>query len=90
MSMYYSNAKRRDHSGAISHVTVYSDSTKSWVLTPRQDVIRSINSGNTHVTYIYRNGGYVTGSQIHVYDGRFLRTDRNRNASDNLDELPDC
>ena len=59
---------------------------------PRQkvDAINDIENG-THAYYVQDNAG--SKSDIHVVNGptgKYLRSDPNGNASDNLNNLPDC
>lgn len=55
------------------------------------EVINDIESGNIYYTALKRNEEYIIGSKIDVINtiyGKYLRTDGNSIAQDNLGNLP--
>ncbi len=78
---------RKDSDGDI---TALCNPSYIWSPCYKSDAIRDIES-KTHSYYV------VSGSQevdIHVVNdpdkGKYLRTDRDKTSSNNLDDLPDC
>ncbi len=61
----------------------------SWSPRSKADAIRDIESG-VHTYYVLWTDGTT---DIHVVDGpqgKYLRTDKDTTARNNLDDLPDC
>jgi hypothetical protein len=77
---------RKDEEGDIIALC---NKGKSWSPRKKGDAIRDIEA-DTHTYHVKDTSGR---SDIHVVDGpsgKYLRTDPNGTASDNLDSLPDC
>lgn len=58
----------------------------------RQQVVSAIGTGSTFVTIIRKDGSWNRGSDVHVVtvNGvKYLRTDGNSTARDNLGSLPE-
>jgi hypothetical protein len=89
--------KRTDpKTGAISELLVHQRNPNNsmtqlgWY--SRQAVIDHIESGQTYMTIRIVGGTWSPGAVIHVVTvngKKYLRTDRNQTARDNLDSLPE-
>lgn len=58
----------------------------------RAQVVLTIEAGNTFVTILNQGGSWRKGQNVHivVINGvKYIRTDQNRQASDNLENLPE-
>lgn len=58
----------------------------------REEIIRDINDGYTHVTAYRENGKWIEGEAVNVVTlggVDFIRTGRNNTRSDNLGNLPE-
>lgn len=56
-------------------------------------VITDIESRGLTVKTVYHDdhqGRWIDGDEVHVADGRYLRTDVNDIQADNLEHLPEC
>lgn len=58
-----------------------------WSPVSKADAVRHI-SNKIHTYYVQQPGTKRT--DIHVYDGKHLRTDPDGDDENNLDNLPDC
>lgn len=59
---------------------------------PRNQVVNAINQGKSFVTITFKDGQWYNGADVHVVpvNGvKYLRTDKNSIASDNLGNLPE-
>lgn len=78
---------RKDKDGDI---TALCDDGAPWAPRLKADAIRDIDTG-LHTYHVPWVGGRT---EIRVVDdrvkGRYLRTDRDNTARNNLDDLPDC
>jgi hypothetical protein len=91
---YYVSAVRRDENGTTLQLKVHQ--TNPWDGTgatwQRIEVVGAIeNLGKSFMTMYYRDGKWVTGEDIRVIrvnNVPYLRTDANKTARDNLDNLP--
>ncbi len=58
----------------------------------RADVIKNIKSGKTYATITKaKDGGWLKGQDVHIIQvgaEDFIRTDENKTAKDNLENLP--
>jgi hypothetical protein len=64
---------RKNEQGVITHVKVSDTYTKS-------EVISQIQHGTSFIV--------PSGTEVHVVDGKYIRSDRNNTSTDNLGELP--
>lgn len=58
----------------------------------RSQVVSSIENGASFVTIFQRNGKWQKGQDVHIVTIRgvkYIRTDRNSRAADNLENLPE-
>ncbi|MCB2141249.1 DUF3892 domain-containing protein [bacterium] len=60
----------------------------------REDVVSAIERGNTLITILENADGkkWVIGQEVHIIKmngNKFIRTDKNATASDNLENLPE-
>lgn len=91
---YYISGVRHDET-KITHLKVHSNingklgTGQIWA---RMDVVNAIDlQQKSFKTVIKNNGQWVEGQEVHVVkikDNKFLRTDQNRIAADNLGNLP--
>ncbi|MEQ8787459.1 MAG: DUF3892 domain-containing protein [Pirellulaceae bacterium] len=57
----------------------------------RETIVSMYEAGNPIKTAVLDNGGLVEGEDVHVVEVngvKYIRTDRNETAKDNLDSLP--
>jgi len=82
------HARLDDHK-RITHLRVVEPDGQIYTRT-RAQVVRAIESGTPHVTLVVANGRKVSAQikVIVVNDRKWLRTDANRIAADNLENLP--
>jgi hypothetical protein len=68
--------------------------TGRWRDFTRLEVIDRIdNKKEAFSTVIFKNGQWQRGADVHtvkIDQEKFIRTDRNAKAEDNLENLPDC
>lgn len=85
---YIACVDQRD--GHIVTLRVWAGS--AWSTVARAAVVAEIEAGTRYCTWVKLGSGkYVEGSEVHVIrvnGGKYLRTDRNGIARDNLDSLP--
>jgi hypothetical protein len=87
--------KRPDSQGNITDLLVHrreaDDSMTYLGWYTRAAIIEHIEQGNTYMTIEIKDGIWHKGAEVHVVrtaHGKYLRTDRNSIARDNLDNLP--
>ena len=82
-------AVRKTGKNPQGDITALCDDGAWWSPRAKADAISDIESG-THTYYV----PWVTGrTEIRVVNGptgKYLRTDRDETAKNNLDDLPDC
>ncbi len=87
---------RKDTNGNIDQLLVYrreSDDSLTYLdWYSKQSIINHMEDGNTYMTISISDGYWYKGDDIHVVStswGKYLRTDGNHLASDNLGNLPE-
>ena len=79
----------------IDKIKVHEDNVDSMgqaVEKRRKQIISRMKQGKTAVTILMKNGGCRKEEEVHIItvDGEdFLRTDNNKEKSDNLENLPE-
>ncbi|MDO9455256.1 DUF3892 domain-containing protein [Nocardioides sp.] len=83
---------RKTGKNSDGDITSLCDDGSSWSPVSKAQAIRDIETG-THTYYVPWTTGHT---DIHVVvdstvdGGKYLRTDRDNTAKNNLDDLPDC
>ena len=86
----YVTATGKDRDGDI---TALCNSAESWSPQYKAAAIRDIEYGNYEYWVRWGTGILAPQTQVHVVNGpngKYLRTDRDGTAKNNLDDLPDC
>lgn len=94
MSSYYVTATRKNPTGAIVALKVHLIE-KTWnatrgIVKSCDAVARSILAGDDYTTVIATGKPHPNAWRLGANVELILRTDQNRSAYDNLDNLPDC
>ncbi|MBH0098018.1 DUF3892 domain-containing protein [Salinibacterium sp. NSLL150] len=86
MSVRPVRQSRKDNYG---NITALGDEGAVWSPRSSADVIFDIERG-THSYYVPWESGHTPIRVVPGQGGKYLRTDRDATARNNLDELPDC
>jgi len=92
---YYISAVGYDEKENITKVRV--KNSKAGKLEPamewtRENIVSAFEEGKTFVTVFYRDDRWHKGQDVHIItvnEVKYIRTDKNRNATDNLESLPE-
>jgi len=76
----------KDDDGDITKVC---NPTAGWSPRSKNDAIRDIEDGD-HTYYVQDSKGRSDIIVVHGEHGKYLRTDPDGRAENNLDDLPDC
>ena len=91
---YYISAIRRSSDRRISHLKVHKsedfNNPSTWTTAM---VVQYIEAGYVfYTTYVGNDGKYITGAKVEIFimnGQKYLRTNRDRTAKDNLENLPE-
>jgi hypothetical protein len=94
MAQYEISGVWKDSNGVITHYTIHEEKT-GWkgVKTSKSDALKLIDTPHSKATTIiwnYKTSNWVIGEPVHVVDGsngKFLRSNPDGKASDNLAHL---
>lgn len=82
-------AVRQTGKDRYGNIISLADSGEAWSPRPSADAIRDIETG-THTYHVPWNSGRTEIRVVSGASGKYLRTDRDNTAANNLDDLPDA
>jgi hypothetical protein len=82
-------AVTRTSKDADGDITALCHPGDAWSPRSKLDAIRDIDTG-LHTYYVPWNAGSTDIAVVEGPNGKYLRTDRDNTARNNLDDLPDC